>query len=90
MPSIIRRCCRSPIRRSRPVPFLVVLRNQWRGPVGLFIGVRIDRFRQPNSLTGAADRFHIKGMFDKAESGNRSEPIARVLGLDSTPIASQA
>jgi DNA-binding NarL/FixJ family response regulator len=29
------------------------------GPAGLFIGVRIDRFRPPNSLTGAALRCHI-------------------------------
>jgi DNA-binding CsgD family transcriptional regulator len=29
------------------------------GPTGLFIGVRIDRFRPTNSLTGAASRFHI-------------------------------
>ena len=94
------------------------------GPAGLFIGVRIDRFQEPNSLTGAADRFHfsprevqvlallldgnhldqiakqlhitsstvqdhIKSMLDKTESRNRSELIARVLGWDSTPSASQ-
>jgi DNA-binding NarL/FixJ family response regulator len=29
------------------------------GPTGLFIGVRIDRFVPPNSLTGPAARFHI-------------------------------
>jgi len=95
------------------------------GPSGLFIGVRIERFQEPNSLTGAAGRFHIsprevqvlallldgnhleqiakqlhitsstvqdhiKSMLDKTESGNRSELIARVLGWDSTPSATQA
>jgi DNA-binding CsgD family transcriptional regulator len=29
------------------------------GPAGLFIGVRIDRFKPPNSLRGPAARFHI-------------------------------
>lgn len=44
---------------ARPVPFLVVHTQPMSGPTGLFIGVRIDRFRPPNSLTGAAARFHI-------------------------------
>jgi len=109
---------------SRPVPFLVVRTQPMSGPAGLFIGVRIDRFQEPNSLTGAADRFHIsprevqvlallldgkhldqiatqlhitsstvqdhiKSMLDKTESANRSELIARVLGWESTPTASQ-
>jgi DNA-binding CsgD family transcriptional regulator len=109
---------------SRPVPFLVVRTQPMSGPAGLFIGVRIERFQEPNSLTGAADRFHIsprevqvlallldgnplaqiakqlhitsstvqdhiKSMLDKTESGNRSELIARILGWDSTPSASQ-
>jgi DNA-binding CsgD family transcriptional regulator len=29
------------------------------GPSGLFVGVRIDRFRPPNSLTTASTRFRI-------------------------------
>jgi len=29
------------------------------GPAGFLIGVRIDRFREPNSLTAPAGRFHI-------------------------------
>ena len=29
------------------------------GPTGSFIGVRIERFTPPNSLTAAATRFHI-------------------------------
>jgi DNA-binding CsgD family transcriptional regulator len=110
---------------SRPVPFLVVRTQPMSGPAGLLIGVRIDRFREPNSLISAADRFHIsprevqvlallldgnhlnqiaeqlyitsstvqdhiKSMLDKTESSNRSELIARVLGWESTPSASQA
>jgi DNA-binding CsgD family transcriptional regulator len=45
--------------RARPVPFLVVRTQPLAGPAGLFIGVRIDRFRPPNSLSGAGERFHI-------------------------------
>jgi DNA-binding CsgD family transcriptional regulator len=44
---------------ARPVPFLVVRTQPMTGPAGLFVGVRIDRFRPPNSLTEAAGRFHI-------------------------------
>ncbi len=44
---------------ARPVPFLVVRTQPMSGPTGLFIGVRIDRFQPPNSLSGAASRFHI-------------------------------
>ena len=44
---------------ARPVPFLVVRTQPLSGPTGLFIGVRIDRTRTPNSLSGAASRFHI-------------------------------
>lgn len=44
---------------ARPVPFLVVKTQPMSGPSGLFIGVRIDRFRPPNSLTGSASQFHI-------------------------------
>jgi DNA-binding CsgD family transcriptional regulator len=44
---------------ARPVPFLVVRTQPLSGPMGLFIGVRIDRFRPPSSLIDAATRFHI-------------------------------
>ncbi len=44
---------------ARPVPFLVVRTQPMQGPAGLFIGVRIDRYQPPNSLTGPAARFHI-------------------------------
>jgi DNA-binding CsgD family transcriptional regulator len=44
---------------AHPVPFLVVRTEPMSGPAGLFIGVRIDRFKPPNSLRGPAARFHI-------------------------------
>jgi DNA-binding CsgD family transcriptional regulator len=44
---------------AHPVPFLVVRTQPMSGPAGLFIGVRIDRFKPPRSLTGRAARFHI-------------------------------
>jgi DNA-binding CsgD family transcriptional regulator len=44
---------------AHPVPFLVVRTHPMAGPAGLFIGVRIDRFKPPNSLVGPAARFHI-------------------------------
>jgi DNA-binding CsgD family transcriptional regulator len=44
---------------AHPVPFLVVRTRPMSGPAGLFIGVRIDRFQPPHSLTGPAARFHI-------------------------------
>ena len=44
---------------ARPVPFLVVRTQPMTGPTGLFVGVRIDRFRPPDTLSGAGARFHI-------------------------------
>jgi DNA-binding CsgD family transcriptional regulator len=44
---------------ARPVSFLVVRTQPMSGPSGLFIGVHVDRFQPPNSLTGAAARYHI-------------------------------
>lgn len=44
---------------ARPVPFLVVRTQPMSGPAGLFIGVRIDRYHAPNSLSGPAARYHI-------------------------------
>lgn len=44
---------------AHPVPFLVVRTQPMSGPAGLFIGVRIDRFKPPKSLRGPAARFHI-------------------------------
>jgi DNA-binding CsgD family transcriptional regulator len=48
-----------PSGSARPVPFLVVRTQPLSGPTGVFIGVRIDRFRPPNSLTQAGAKFHI-------------------------------
>jgi DNA-binding CsgD family transcriptional regulator len=44
---------------ARPVSFPVLRTQPMSGPGGLFVGVRIDRFLPPNSLTGAATRFRI-------------------------------
>ncbi len=44
---------------ARPVPFLVVRTQPMSGAGGLFIGVRIERFRSAHSLAGAAARYHI-------------------------------
>jgi DNA-binding CsgD family transcriptional regulator len=44
---------------AHPVPFLVVRTQPMSGPAGLFIGVRIDRFKPSNSLSGPAARYHI-------------------------------
>ena len=46
-------------RQARPVPFLTVRTASMAGPAGSFIGVRIDRFRAPNSLSSAAAKFRI-------------------------------
>jgi DNA-binding CsgD family transcriptional regulator len=46
-------------RQARPVPFLVVRTLPVSGPLGSFIGVRIQRLNAPNSLRDAAARFHI-------------------------------
>jgi DNA-binding CsgD family transcriptional regulator len=46
-------------RKARPVPFLVVRTASMAGPAGAFIGVRIDRFRPPNSLSIAAAKYRI-------------------------------
>jgi DNA-binding CsgD family transcriptional regulator len=42
---------------ARPTPFLVVLTQPLIGPNGFFIGVVIQLFKQPHSLTAAAARF---------------------------------
>jgi DNA-binding CsgD family transcriptional regulator len=44
---------------ARPVPFLVVRTQPVRGAAGLFIGVRIERFKSPHSLVVPAARFRI-------------------------------
>jgi DNA-binding CsgD family transcriptional regulator len=44
---------------ARPVPSLVLRTHPLLGPAGLFVGVRLDRYRPPNSLTGLAARYRI-------------------------------
>ena len=44
---------------ARPLSFLVLRTQPLSGRAGEFVGVRIDRFRPPNSLTAAAARFNI-------------------------------
>jgi DNA-binding CsgD family transcriptional regulator len=46
-------------RTARGASFLVVRTQPMAGPEGLFIGVRIARFRSPNSLTEPTSRFNI-------------------------------
>jgi DNA-binding CsgD family transcriptional regulator len=46
-------------REARPVPFLIVRALPVTGPLGSFIGVRIERLHAPNSLRDAAARFNI-------------------------------
>ena len=44
---------------ARPVPSLVLRAHPMLGPAGLFVGVRLDHYRPPNSPSGVAARFHI-------------------------------
>lgn len=73
-----------------PVPFLVVRTQPMSGPAGLFIGVRIDRFRPANSLTGAADRFHISRrelqVLALLLDGNRLDQIALQLHIATSTV----
>lgn len=75
---------------ARPVPFLVVRTQPMSGPAGFFIGVRIDRFQPPNSLTGPVSRYHISPrevqvlalLFD----GNHLDQIAIHLHITSSTV----
>lgn len=75
---------------ARPVPFLVVRTQPMSGPAGLFIGVRIDRFQPPNSLTGAASRFHISPrevqVLALLLDGNHLNQIAEQLNITSSTV----
>jgi DNA-binding CsgD family transcriptional regulator len=70
---------------AHPVPFLVVRTQPMSGPTGLFIGVRIDRFRPPRSLRGPAARFHISArelqVLGMLLDGEKLEEIARKLHI---------
>ena len=75
---------------GHPVPFLVVRTQPMSGPAGLFIGVRIDRFQPPNSLTGAAERFHISPrelqVLALLLDGNRLDEIGLQLHITSSTV----
>jgi DNA-binding CsgD family transcriptional regulator len=75
---------------AHPVPFLVVRTQPMSGPAGFFIGVRIDRFEPPNSLTGAATRFHISPrevqVLALLLDGNHLDQIANKLHITSSTV----
>jgi DNA-binding CsgD family transcriptional regulator len=75
---------------ARPVTFLVVRTQPMSGPAGLFIGVRIDRFQPPNSLTGAATRFHISArevqVLALLLDGEHLDEIASRLSITSSTV----
>jgi DNA-binding CsgD family transcriptional regulator len=75
---------------ARPVSFLVVRTQPMSGPAGLFTGVRIDRFQPPNSLTGAAARFHISPrevqVLALLLDGDQLEQIAEKLHITSSTV----
>lgn len=70
---------------AHPAPFLVVRTQPMSGPAGLFIGVRIDRFKPPRSLRGPAARFHISTrelqVLAMLLDGEKLEEIARRLHI---------
>ena len=72
-------------RVARPVPFLVVRTEPLCGPAGLFVGVHVDRYRAPNSLVGAAARFHISPrelqVLALLLDGNHLDEIAKQLSI---------
>ena len=75
---------------TRAASFLVVRTQPMSGPAGLFIGVRIDRFQPPNSLTGAASRFHISPrevqVLALLLDGNHLDQIAAQLHITSSTV----
>jgi DNA-binding CsgD family transcriptional regulator len=60
------------------------------GPAGLFIGVRIDRFQAPNSLSEAAARFHITPrelqVLALMLDGRHLDEIGRLLSITSSTV----
>ncbi len=75
---------------ARPVPFLIVRTQPMSGPAGLFIGVRIDRFQAPNSLSEAAARFHITPrelqVLALMLDGRHLDEIGRLLSITSSTV----
>jgi DNA-binding CsgD family transcriptional regulator len=75
---------------AHPVPFLVVRTQPMSGPAGLFIGVRIDRFKPPKSLRGPAAHFHISPrelqVLAMLLDGERLEEIGRRLHIATSTV----
>jgi len=75
---------------ARPVSFLVVRTRPMTGPDGSFIGVRIERYYENNSLTRMALRFHISPrevqVLALLLDGNRLDQIAKKLYITSSTV----
>lgn len=75
---------------AHPVPFLVVRTQPMSGPAGLFIGVRIDRFKPPKSLRGPAARFQISPrelqVLAMLLDGERLEEIGKKLHIATSTV----
>ncbi len=75
---------------ARPVTFLVIRTRPMWGSTGVFTGVRIDRYREPNSLTAMAERFHISPreiqVLALLLDGNRLDQIAGSLYITSSTV----
>jgi DNA-binding CsgD family transcriptional regulator len=75
---------------ARPVSFLVVRTQPMSGRSGLFIGVRVDRYKPANSLTAVAARFHISPrevqVLALLLDGNHLDQIAKQLFITSSTV----
>jgi DNA-binding CsgD family transcriptional regulator len=75
---------------AQPVPFLIVRTQPMTGPAGLFIGVRIDRFQAPDSLSDAAVRFNISArelqVFALLLDGHHLDEIGSLLHITSSTV----
>jgi DNA-binding CsgD family transcriptional regulator len=73
---------------ARPVPFLVVRTQPVAGAAGLFIGVRIERFRSAHSLAEPAARYRISPreleVLGLLLDGATLKEIARTLNITSS------
>ncbi len=75
---------------AHPVSFLIVRTQPMSGPAGLFVGVRIDRFQPPNSLTGPAGRYNISPRETQVLAllldGEHLDEIASTLKITSSTV----
>jgi DNA-binding CsgD family transcriptional regulator len=75
---------------ARPVPFLVVRTQPVAGPTGLFIGVRIERFRSAHSLVAPAARYHISPreleVLALLLEGSKLEEIGAALNITTSTV----